>query len=743
MSDSRITRRQFLQGTAAAGAALVVSGCTVSFQAKEYIEPYVRMAEYALPGESVWYATTCRECPAACGLIVRVHQGRAKKVEGNPLHPVNEGKTCARGQAALQVLYHPDRLRWPVKQSKRGSRDFTGIHWNEALNVLYEKIANTDPQRIAFLGGEMPDSLLWIVEKFLAAIGAPPPVIYSSHHAWEGRRVLRAVNQALFGSDRLPVYDLANADVVFSFSGGFLSTELSPVHYNRAFGRMRGRQEMGGPRGVVVHFEPRLSQTGAPADRWVPIAPGTEGLVALALGRLILDMGKARNAEVAPFFAGVNVDEVAEVTEVGIGRLIDLAKLFAEAERPLAIPGAAAGAHKSGQNAVMAVQMLNVLMDNLGKPGGLWLAPDTRVGDLKPQTEPASLEEVQALVERMRAGEIDLLLMDGSNPVYGLPAPLDVANALSNVGTVISFASFVHETAVFADYILPSHTPLESWGYQVVDNGTDRITVACQQPVVQPYFDTRDMGDVFLFLAQAIDATKEVLPWKNMVEFMKSRVAELKKVGLPGNFALDNEADAWAAWRQFGGWWTAEPTWEAPKLTWQPSQASNLTATFEGGEEYPFVFYPYESIALTDGRGAALPWMQELPDPMTTAMWQTWIEINEETAHELGLKRDEIVRVISPYGEVEAIVYVYPAIHPHVAAMPLGQGHTDFGRYAAQRGANPLRLLAPVTVDGAKDLAWLSVRVKIVPTGKKARLPRLENNLGVDRVREGELGAPG
>lgn len=743
MSDFRITRRQFLQGTAAAGAAMVVSGCTVSLQAKEYLEPYVKMPEYALPGESLWYATTCRACPAACGLIVRVHQGRAKKVEGNPLHPVNEGKTCARGQATLQTLYHPDRLRWPVKQQKRGSRDFVGIQWNEGLNALYEAIANADPQRIAFLGGEMSDSLLWIVEKFLAAIGAPPPVLYSTHYAWEGRRVLRNVNRTLFGSDRLPVYDIANADVVFSFSGGFLSTELSPVHYNRAFGRMRGRQEKGGPRGVVVQFEPRMSQTAAPADRWIPIAPGTEGLVALALGRLILDMGKARNTDVAPFFAGVNVDEIAEVTEVGIGRLVDLANLFADAGRPLAIPGAAAGAHKSGQNAVLAIQMLNVLMDNLGKPGGLWLAPSTEVGDLKPETEPASLADVQALVDKMNNGEVDVLLMDGTNFVHGLPAGMGFSDAVSKVKTVISFASMIDDTAVLADYVLAAHTPLESWGYHIVDNGTDRITVACQQPVVEPYFDTRDTGDVFLFLAQAFDAAREVLPWKNMVEFMKSRVGELKKAGVPGNFALDNEADAWVSWRQFGGWWSKEATWQAPKLAWQPTQASNLTSTFDGGEEYPFVLYPYESVALTDGRGAALPWLQELPDPMTTAMWRTWIEVNPEVAHTLGVDHDDIVKVVSPYGEVEAIVYVYPAIHPHMVAMPLGQGHSEFGRYAAQRGANPLNLLPPAMVEGAKDLAWMSVRVKIVPTGKKFRLPRLENNTGVDRVREGELGAPG
>ncbi|NPA90456.1 MAG: molybdopterin-dependent oxidoreductase [Chloroflexi bacterium] len=741
MSKQGITRRQFLQGTALAGAAAVISGCTLSLQKKEYLEPYVDMPEFALPGESVWYATTCRECPAACGIIVRVHQGRAKKVEGNAMHPVNEGKTCARGQAALQALYNPDRLRAPVAQSARGSRQFTSIDWNEALNTLYQLISETDPARIAFFGGDVPDHVLWILETFFAAIGAPPPVIYSTHAAWEGKRALRLVNKSLFGVDRLPVYDLAHADVVFSFSGGFLSTELSPVHYNLAFGRMRGRQDTGGPRGVVVHFEPRLSQTAAPADRWIPIRPGTEGLVALALGRILLDEGWARNTAAAPFFAGVDAKELAEVTDVEYERLRHLAQLFGQAQAPLAIPGSAAAAHRGGYQAVMAVQMLNILMDNLGKPGGLWLAPDTRIDGLTPKTEPASLADVRDLVERMRSGQVDLLLLDGSNPAYGLPPEVGFVDAVANVGKVISFSSFVDETSVWADYILPGHTPLESWGYQVVDNGTDRLVISAQQPVVRPYYDTRDVADVFLFLAQALEPARAQLPWLNVVDFLKSRMEVIRNLGIPGSFALDNVEEAWAYWLGNGGWRSKEPLWSAPVLKRELSQAFNLAPEFEGGTEYPFILYPYESPTLTDGRGANRPWLQELPDPMTTAMWRTWVELNPETAYLLGVQRDDVVKVISPYGEVEAIVYIYPAIHPHVVAMPLGQGHTDYGRYAQGRGANPVQLLGGREVDVVKDLAWLSVRVKIVPTGRRQRLPRLENNAGVDRARE--VGFPG
>ncbi len=117
----RISRRKFIQLGALTSTAMAVSGCTINLQRSETIEPYVIPPEESLPGENVWYATTCRMCSAGCGIIVRVSNGRARKIEGNPLHPLNAGKTCARGQAGLQYLYNPDRLRNAVRNEARGS----------------------------------------------------------------------------------------------------------------------------------------------------------------------------------------------------------------------------------------------------------------------------------------------------------------------------------------------------------------------------------------------------------------------------------------------------------------------------------------------------------------------------------------------------------------------------------------------------------------------------------------------
>ena len=136
---------------------------------------------------------------------------------------------------------------------------------------------------------------------------------------------------------------------------------------------------------------------------------------------------------------------------------------------------------------------------------------------------------------------------------------------------------------------------------------------------------------------------------------------------------------------------------------------------------------------MSDGRGANLPWLQEMPDPMTTARWGTWIEINPQTAADLGVENNDMVRVLSPQGEIEAVVVVFPGIRPDVVAMPIGQGHTEFGRYAKGRGSNPLDLLASVNDPETGSLAWGASRVRIIPTGNKYTLARLESLDGEGR----------
>jgi anaerobic selenocysteine-containing dehydrogenase len=111
-------------------------------------------------------------------------------------------------------------------------------------------------------------------------------------------------------------------------------------------------------------------------------------------------------------------------------------------------------------------------------------------------------------------------------------------------------------------------------------------------------------------------------------------------------------------------------------------------------------------------------------------MWNTWVEINPETAKELGVTNDDVVKIVTEAGEVEAPVYLYPAIRPDTVAMPFGQGHTAYGRFAQGRGVNPAKILG-LHFNEAGDLAFAGMKVKVEKTGKKRELSRLEGKLGV------------
>ncbi|HAV77670.1 MAG TPA: hypothetical protein DCX53_09995, partial [Anaerolineae bacterium] len=285
--SEKISRRDFLKlATAGAATTAVLTGCG---PASRYVErePYMEMPEYTYNGLSTYYATTCRECAAACGLVVRTMQGRAIKVEGNASNPVNLGKTCARGQATLHGLYNPDRVEFPTKQNRASNLSKDSLDWDTAIQIVSDGLKNNDPSEIAFLMGMAPDHLFDLVSDLAKSIGAPAPVRFGALGMFESRATLGRAAESLFGQPGMPFFDLANADVVLSFGANFLETWLSPVAYTRDFAKMRRSNPK--RRGYFIHFESRMSQTASKADEWIPLHPGTEGLVALAIGKLVAE----------------------------------------------------------------------------------------------------------------------------------------------------------------------------------------------------------------------------------------------------------------------------------------------------------------------------------------------------------------------------------------------------------------------------------------------------------------------
>ena len=719
--SEQFSRRDFLKlaGVGAATTA-ILTGCG---PASRYVkrEPYMQMPEYNYNGQSTYYATTCRECAAGCGLIVRTIQGRAIKTEGNANNPLNLGKTCARGQATLHGLYNPDRVTDPMKGGSK-------ITWDEATQAVADALKNNKPEEIAFLMGMAPDHLFDLVTDLASATGVNAPVRFGALSMFESRATLSKAAENLFGEAGLPFFDVGGAQVVLSFGANFLETWISPVSYTRGFAGLREAQTK--MRGKFVQFESRMSSTAAKADEWVPLRPGTEALVALAIGRLASEL---RGGPMPRAFATIDPADAAKKSGIKLEALEEIAAMFASSTGALAIPGGSALGQSNGLSVAEAVLALNAVADNFGKPGGVYFSP--LAPNQTAYQRPASAQEMQEFIQKMTDGKFKVLFVHGVNPLFELPASSKFKDALKGVGQVISFATFPDETTLEADYVLPDHHGLESWGYQRVATGSAQPVLSGSQPVVSPYYNTRATVDVLVAAAQlAGGAFAAALPFKDEVEFLQSKITPLMSEA-DGLFSGVEINTFMASFQQYGGWW---------KLSdgrGTPNSADVLNRNMDGAEaefagEGEFFFAPFVSPTLAEA-GANKPWLQELPDPTTTVMWNTWVEINPETAHELGLEDDDVVKIISEAGELEVPVYRYPAIRPDTIAIPYGQGHTAYGRYAEKRGVNPADLLVQ-HFNEAGDLAFAGVKVKIEKTGRKQPLSRMESIMGVYGIGLGE-----
>lgn len=282
MTDS-IDRRRFLKvlGVTSAGAA-AVSACGIGPEPTERLIPYLIQPEDQIPGIATYYATTCRECAAGCGVRVRVREGRAVKLEGNPDSPINRGRLCSRGQAAIQGLYNPDRVQHPMVRNASGA--FEAIDWDGAIQRLTAKVAEARGKGIVFLTGTEVSSFGDLVDAWMKQVGGRR----MSYEAF-GFDALRAGNRTAFGTTSLPTYDFANAKYLLSFGADFLDTWLSPVEFQNGFSRAHAF-DGGRPSSMAkfVYVGPRLSLTGMNADEWIGVRPGTEGALALAMAQVIV-----------------------------------------------------------------------------------------------------------------------------------------------------------------------------------------------------------------------------------------------------------------------------------------------------------------------------------------------------------------------------------------------------------------------------------------------------------------------
>ncbi len=740
MSDSnrprgepRVTigRRDFFKVYAAAGVA-VLQGCRRRDQ--ELIESPVRRST-ALPGASVWRRSICEQCGAGCEIEVRTVDRLAKKIEGSPSGFVNAGGVCALGHSALQELYHPDRVTEPMRRGASG--ELEPVSWEEALETAATGIAAA-PDATTVVAGAPSGPLLGLWRRFAAAVDAPPPVHWQPVDAVVEREAARLV----FGESTRPAYDLARADYVVSVGAPFLDRWRNPVHFGSAWAELTADR-----RGKLVQVEPRHSLTAANADDWLPVRPGSEGFFARGLAGLLLEsgtepgtVGEEERAAYEALYPGALPGLAATAERCGIDadRVERLAAELARARRPLVMAGGSALEGENGVAAGAATLALNLLLGAVGREGGVFAGvdfgfEDRLAGDAGAASPPA------ALADRLDGNrDSGVLVVSEADPLHGMPG---LEAAFERAGTVIALSAFFDDTTLRADVVLPVQTDLER--FQAVEpdpvRGVPALLVA--SPAVAPRGEARHPGDVALALAAAAGSA---LPWPGFQEAVESALSDaFTATRSAGDDASDPAAlpasliaGALNA-RQFvrrttdaGGLVGTEEMRRAPAAPASgdadeasgplPDPASLPSPAAPAGVE-SFTLIPFESLKLGDGRGANRPWLQELPDPLSTVMWGSWVEMAAADADRLGIHTGDIVRLTGTAAEIELPAIVLPTVRPGLVGVPVGGGHADYGRYARGRGVNVNALLDPDRrVAGAGAFAQAELRVRI----ERLRRPR-------------------
>ncbi len=715
--SNKVNRRDFLKIMGWGGVGATLAGCdlptTVTLEeGKEEVVSYLVPEEYVIPGVGVWYASTCQQCPAGCGVHGRVREGRVLKLEGNPESPINAGTLCQMGQSALQAHYNPDRITQPLLR-KNGS--LAPVSWKEAMEALVHRVgpsAGVAGERIAWFTDSISGHQAVLLDALRKTMGSEDHYVYEAI----SQGVVRAVSRDMLG-EAVPRLRFDKARAILSFGADFLGTWQSPVHNATQYAQFRSP-----PRGVLIQVEPNMSLTGANADLWVPIRPGTEGVLAMGIASVLANKHRKSldrlPAGLQERIHGYDMDEVIRITGVSGNHIIKIASWLSERSPSLVLAGATAEGHEQGYEIVSAIMLLNVILGNVGETiesAGDFPFPQlvARSGDSR-----ALLDFARALEEQ----RYDVVFFRGANPVYAAPKGLDLAGKLKGVGFKVALSMFQDETTLAADLVLPLRSPLEDWGTHVpAYQGTEAV-ISIQQPLMEPlYPETRGFGDILLSLLKMYQAPG-YQDYADYYAYLRAAFTALPSVLKNGA----GDEDFWVAALQKGV--VKVPVGEG-RLT---VKVADIEVP-QGGGESGLRLIPAARLGMWDGRHANIPWLQEAPDQITKVVWNSWAELHPRTARKLGVKTGDAVRITSPEGTIEANVYVYKGIHPDAIAVPMGQGHEAYGRYAKGRGVNPLKIIKPVTDAKTGELAAVATSVQVARTERKELFVKLggsESQLG-------------
>jgi thiosulfate reductase/polysulfide reductase chain A len=530
MEMPKVTRRTFLKVSATTGAAAAAAPRLLNAMENELggkdFGPVTGAERKAIP-------INCHVCNIQDGAIAYVENDRVVKLEGNPEHVSTRGRLCAKGNAGMWYSYDPDRILYPLKRvGARGEGKWKRITWDEALTELAAKLdaaLKEDPNTIMLKYGRNRSG--GVIDRFMNTLGSATVVNHTS--VCESSKKIGM--EPTWGPD-IETPDFANAKYVLNFGSNILEAAYfhNPLSQRVTEGRVDNHSK-------IVTFDVRLSNTAGFSDEWVPVHPGTDGAVALAMGHVIL-RDDLQDSEFIETWTNVTVKELREnyktytpewaskISGVPAETIERIATEFATTKPATLFTYRGPAKHLYGSYNERSCMMLPIMTGNIEKKGGYclprgmgWPQPSPEPGKPKkdsylshPTEYPLAGHKVSHLVPFWIADgkqKINVYITYQDNPVYTNPGAMAVWGKLFKdeklIPYLVSMSPFMGEETALVDLILPDCPYLERWEPESMPNSL-WPWLGIRQPVHKSLGESREnrimMRDIIWKLTRTASA---------------------------------------------------------------------------------------------------------------------------------------------------------------------------------------------------------------------------------------------
>lgn len=631
--------------------------------------------------------------PSPCQLQVRTAAGRPYSVTGAPESAISKGGVDAISAGAVQMLYSPSRIKTPMK--KDGDK-FVPVSWEEAEKLLAGKLASVKGKsgKLAAVSGDETGTASEALSAFVEQMGSRNAYLMPN----DSQAASVAWTKIMGGKGQLG-YDLDNADFVLMVGSDVMEASSSAIRNQRVFAEKRPTG--GDIKAVYVYAGPSVNGTASVSDKWIPMQAGSSAIFCLGLAYHLLSAGATAPASDFADFKNLvlsrfSPDKVEKAIGVKPATLAGLAKQLMTASAPVVISGSESG-QGAGAAAVVAGTAVNMLLGRINKKGGVVAVSDLpNAVDTAPARADLAARDFAGYLLGIASGKEEapeVMLVHEANPVYAMPQTATAAAAIEKVPFLVSFSTWMDETAAMADLIMPNPHSFERFDDVQTPYGSSSAMLAVSAPVIEKSpFDCKQTVDVILGAAKGLGIDLGYASYEDMLK------GKADKAGADFDELIEGKT------------FVSDSTESTGSLMFAAPVLSKAVLMPKGGE---ITLAPYVQLNIGSAQMAITPLNCATISEDELKGKDLFVQINGVTAAKLGVAEKSKIKLSSSTGECVARVHINEGVMTDVVAAPFGLGHTAWDEFSKGKGDNISKVLS-VSTEPATGLAvWTGSTVSV------------------------------